>query len=210
MNSQLLLQLIILQLIEPSGIKLGANGLPYDIPIHPQLVHFTLGLFIIAIAFDIIGTLFPLEQSIFKFLALPTLRKNLFEVGWYNLVAAAVITFFTVAAGFFELMLANPPADKTSAWGLGAGTTMLLHGLGGILLLGAIVGMTLWRGLQRYRWRKNAPREVQWSYLAVGVVLLGALYLHGTLGAQLGDEFGIHNTAANLLRQGANPNAVLK
>lgn len=210
MNSQLLLQLIILQLIEPLGIKLGANGLPYDIPLHPQLVHFTLGLFIIAIAFDIIGTLFPLEQSIFKFLALPTLRKNLFEVGWYNLVAAAVITFFTVAAGFFELMLANPPTDKTSAWGLGAGTTMLLHGLGGILLLGAIVGMTLWRGLQRYRWRKNAPREVQWSYLAVGVVLLGVLYLHGTLGAQLGDEFGIHNTAANLLRQGANPNAVLK
>jgi uncharacterized membrane protein len=210
MNSPLILQLIVLQLIEPPGIKLGANGLPYGIPIHPQLVHFTLGLFIIAIAFDIIGTLFPLEQSIFKFLALPTLRKNLFEVGWYNLVAAAAITFFTVAAGFFELMLANPPADKTSAWGLGAGTTMLLHGLGGILLLGAIVGMTLWRGLQRYRWRKNAPREVQWSYLAVGVALLGVLYLHGTLGAQLGDEFGIHNTAANLLRQGANPNAVLK
>ncbi len=189
-------------LMDLPGLKLGANGLPYPIPIHPQLVHLTLGLVIIAILFDIAGTLFPLGKPIFKFLALPAIRAGFYEVGWYNLVGATVITFFTVAAGFFEMMLATPPTNQVSNWGLDVKSTLLLHGLGGILLLAVIAGMSAWRGLQRYRWRKDRSREVQWSYLLVGVVLLGALYLHGTLGAQLGDEFGIHNTTVQELRQG--------
>lgn len=197
------------QLIEQLGLKLGANGLPYEVPIHPNLVHLTLGLFIIAIIFDLAGTLFLLEQPIFKFLGLPAIREGFFDVGWYNLLACAVITFFTVATGFFEIMLANPPVKMKSSWGLGAGSTMLWHGLGGVLLLAAIVAMTVWRGLQRYRWRKDAVGEVQWSYLLMGIAILGILYLHGTLGAQLGDQFGIHNSAVHLLRQGKNPNAVL-
>lgn len=198
------------QLTEQLWFEVGANGLPYPIPIHPQFVHLTLGLFIIAIIFDIAGTLFLLEKPIFKFLGLVAIRKSFFHVGWYNLVAAAIVTFFTVAAGFFEILLANPPADVKSAWGLQAGTTMLLHGLGGVFLLAAIAAMTVWRGLQRYRWRKDIPLEVQWSYLVVGIAMLGILYIHGTLGGQLGDEFGIHVTAANLLRQGKNPNFLLK
>jgi uncharacterized membrane protein len=201
MNSQLLDQL---------WFKVGANGLPYAVPIHPQLVHLTLGLFIIAIAFDIAGALFPLEQPILKFLSLTAIREGFYDVGWYNQLAAAIVTFFTVAAGFFELVLAAPPANVKSAWGLGAEPTMLLHGLGGIFILTLIVGMTLWRGFQRYRWRKGAARQVHWSYLGAGVVILGLLFIHGTLGAQLGDEFGIHNTAAGLLQQGVNPNVLLK
>ena len=198
------------QLIEQLGIKLGVNGLPYQVPIHPNLVHFTLGLFIIAIIFDIAGTLFFLERPILKFLSLPASKENFFDVGWYNLLASAIITFFTVAAGFLEIMLANPPTDTKSIWGLGAGTTMLLHGIGGVLLLTAIIGMSVWRGLQRFVWRKGKKREVQWSYLLAGILIMGAMYVHGTLGAQLGDEFGIHNTAGNLIRQGKNPNVVLK
>lgn len=192
------------------GLNLGANELPYEVPLHPQFVHLTLGLFIIAIAFDIAGMLFPLERPILKFLSLTAIREGFFDIGWYNLVAAAAITFFTVAAGFFELMLATPPDGETSAWGLNASTTMLWHGLGGVLLLTAIVGMTIWRGFQRYSWRKGAARQVHWNYLLVGVLLLGILYVHGTLGAQLGDEFGIHNTAANLIRQGQRPSQVLQ
>lgn len=198
------------QLIQQLGFKLGANGLPYELPIHSNLVHFTLGLFIIAIIFDIAGMLFPLEKPIFKFLALTAIRSSFFDVAWYNILAAAIITFFTVAFGFFEMMLANPPTDIKSAWGLGAGATMLLHGVGGILLLLAIVGMAVWRGLQRYHWRKNYPKQVQWSYIIVGIFLLFILYLHGTLGAQLGDEFALHNTAYGLLKQGENPNLILK
>lgn len=205
MNSQL-----VQQLVDQLGFKLGANRLPYEVPIHPNLVHFTLGLFIIAILFDIAGNLFPLERPILKFLALPAIRSSFYDVGWYNLVASAIVTFFTVAAGFFEIMLADPAANVKSAWGLGAAPTMILHGLGGVLLLGAIVAMTVWRGFQRYRWRQEATRQVQWSYLLAGAVMLGFLFVHGTLGAHLGDQFGIHNTAAGLLRQGGNPSSALK
>ncbi|MGB7414419.1 MAG: DUF2231 domain-containing protein, partial [Thermosynechococcaceae cyanobacterium] len=86
MNEQLIDQL------KQVGIQLQANGLPYAIPIHPQLVHLTLGLFIIAVIFDIAGTLFALEKPILKFLALPTLRSGFYDVGWYSLVGAIAIT----------------------------------------------------------------------------------------------------------------------
>lgn len=197
------------QLINHLGLKLGANGLPYGLPIHPLLVHLTLGLFIIAVLFDLAGSLFPLEHPVLKFLQTPTRRSGFYDVGWYNLAAALTVTFFTVAAGFFEMLLATPTVGERSSWGLTAGTIMLLHGVGGVLLLGVMAAMTVWRGLQRYRWRQGKSRQVQWSYLAVGLLMLGLLYLHGTLGAQMGDEFGFHNTAANLLRAGADVNTVL-
>ena len=199
-----------LELIDQLSGQLGANGLPYTIPIHPNLVHLTIGLFIIGMTFDIVGVLFPFQKWVFKFLAITVERDNFFDVGWYNMVAASIITFFTVGAGFYEMLLATPSADMKSAWGLQAMETMLWHGVGGVLLLTSIVAMTVWRGLQRYRWRKDVSRQVHWSYLLIGIALLGILYIHGTLGAHLGGDFGIHNTAANLLRDGKNPNLFLK
>jgi uncharacterized membrane protein len=47
-------------------------------------------------------------------------------------------------------------------------------------------------------------RQVQWIYLFAGVVIMGLLALHGTLGAQLAAEFGVHITADQLLAAGAN------
>jgi uncharacterized membrane protein len=190
--------------------SLGANGLPYAIPIHPNLVHLTLGLFIIAIAFDFIGVLYPFEKPVFKFLAIPAARANFFDVGWYNMLASAIITVFTVAAGFYEIMLANPYTEVKSAWGLEAMETMLWHGVGGVFLFAFMVGMTIWRGFQRFVWRKDRTRQVQWSYLMAGVAILLVMFVHGTLGAQLAAEFGIHNTADQLLRMGENPNIVLR
>jgi uncharacterized membrane protein len=204
MNEQLIEQL------KQMGLHLGANGLPYPFPIHPNLVHFTLALPMIAITFDIVANLFPFDRPIFKYFKLPTLRSSLYSVGWYNIVVGAAITFVTVAFGFFEILLAEPPADTLSDWGLGAGVTMVLHGVGGVILLGVFVAMATWRGLMRYRWRRGQSQEVQWSYLGAGLVLFGVLFLHGTLGAQLGSDFGIHNTAGNLLREGLDPNTVLQ
>lgn len=198
------------ELLEQLGSQLGPNGLPYSIPIHPNLVHITLGLFIIGIAFDFAGAFFPLEKSILKMLSLTAVRSNFFDVGWYNVLASAIVTFFTVAAGFYEIMLATPEADVKSAWGLGAMPTMLMHGVGGVLLLAIIVGMAVWRGFQRYVWRKDMGRQVQWSYLFAGVAVLGIMFVHGTLGAQLAAEFGIHVTADELLQAGQNPNLLLK
>ncbi|HEY9700046.1 MAG TPA: DUF2231 domain-containing protein [Trichocoleus sp.] len=186
--------------------SLGVNGLPYQIPIHPNLVHLTLGLFIVAIAFDIVAAFFPVEKSVFKFLAIPVTRSALFDVGWYNLLAAAIITFFTVIAGFFEISLAVPLADVTSAWGYHALETMILHGVGGVLILTLIVAMTVWRGFQRYGWRKDMARQVQWSYLVAGLFVFVLMFAQGTLGAHLGAEFGIHVTADQMLYLGEDPN----
>lgn len=199
-----------LDLIDQVRDQLGANGLPYPIPIHPNLVHLTLGLFIAAIAFDIVGVLFPLEKPVFKFLAIPATRSNFFDVGWYNIVAAALITFFTVAAGFYEILLATPPTDVTSAWGLQAMETLLWHGVGGVVLLLLIVVMTVWRGFQRFLWRKDRGQQVQWSYIVAGLAIFALMFAHGTLGAQLAAEFGVHISADRLLRMGENPNLLLQ
>ncbi|MEH2015032.1 DUF2231 domain-containing protein [Nostoc sp.] len=198
------------ELIDQLTGSLGANGLPYTIPIHPNLVHLTIALFIIGLTFDIVGVLFPFQKWVFKFLAITVERDNLFDVGWYNMLAASIITFFTVTAGFYEMLLATPPADTKSAWGLQAMETMLWHGVGGVLLLALIVGMTIWRGWQRFVWRKDADRQVQWSYLLTGVGVILIMYVHGTLGAQMATEFGIHNTADSLLRLGKDLNTTLK
>jgi len=198
------------ELIDQLSGQLGPNGLPYTIPIHPNLVHLTLGLFIAAIAFDIVGVLFPLERPVFKLLAIPAARSNFFDVGWYNMLASAIITFFTVAAGFYEIMLAQPAATGESAWGLEPMETMLWHGVGGVVLLAMIVGMTVWRGFQRFAWRKDRAQQVQWSYLIVGLLIFGIMFIHGTLGAQLAAEFGVHNTADMLLQEGQDPNALLR
>lgn len=197
-------------LIDQLANQLGANGLPYPIPIHPNLVHLTLGLFIVAIGFDIVGVLYPLERPVFKLLAIPATRSNFFDVGWYNMLAAAIITFFTVAAGFYEILLADPPADVTSAWGLKAMETMLWHGVGGVLLLFLIVAMTVWRAFQRFLWRQDRARQVQWGYLLAGLGILALMFVHGTLGAQLAADFGVHISADRLLRVGEDPSVVLR
>lgn len=107
-------------------------------------------------------------------------------------------------------MLAEAPVDVKSAWGMQAMETMLWHGVGGVLLLALIVGMTIWRGFQRFIWRKDEDRQVQLSYLAVGMAIMFVMYIHGTLGAQMAAEFGIHNTADQLLRVGQDLNAIIK
>lgn len=194
------------ELINQLRDQIGPNGLPYVVPIHPNLVHLTLGLFIAAIAFDIVGVLFPVEKAVFKYLAIPVTRSGLFDVGWYNVLGAAIITFFTVASGFYEILLAEPLTNVKSDWGLQAMETMLWHGVSGVALLFLIVGMTVWRGFQRYRWRKDMSRQVQWSYVMAGLAIFFIMFLQGTLGAHLGGEFGVHITADQLLRLGENPN----
>jgi len=191
-------------LIEQLAPRLGANHLPYAVPIHPTLVHFTIGLFVIAITFDLAAAFYPLERRVFRFLALPVTRAGLHDVGWYNLLACAVVSFLTVAAGFFEMLLADPLPGVVSDLGLGSAATQLWHGVGGVALLLVIVLMTVWRGFQRFRWRRDMGRQVQWLYLLAGLALFPVFGLHGTLGAELAAEFGVHITADQLLAAGAD------
>jgi len=190
--------------IEQLARSYGPNGLPYALPIHPNLVHFTIGLFVIAITFDLAGALFPLEKRVFRFLQLPVTRAGLHDVGWFNLLACAAVSFFTVAAGFYEMLLAQPIPGVRSSIGLDSATTMLWHGVGGVAILLVIVAMTVWRGYQRFSWRRDLGRQVQWIYLLAGLVLFGVIGLHGTLGAELAAEFGVHIAADQLLAAGAD------
>jgi uncharacterized membrane protein len=190
--------------LEQIADSLGPNGLPYRLPIHPNLVHFTIGLFVIAIVFDLAGALYPLEKRLFRFLQLPVTRSGLHDVGWYNLLACAAVSFFTVAAGFYEMLLAEPLLNVESSLGLGSMATMLWHGVGGVLILLLIVAMTIWRGYQRFAWRRDLGRQVQWSYLLAGLAMFVLVGLHGTLGAELAAEFGVHVTADQLLAAGAS------
>ena len=185
--------------------QLGANDLPYSIPIHPNLVHFTIGLFAIGIAFDFAGAFYPLEKRVFRFLALPVTRTGFHDVGWYNVLACSVITFFTVAAGFYEMLLAVPlPGDIRTVIGQNAINTMLWHAIGGVALLLIIVAMTIWRGYQRFVWRKDLGRQVTWLYLFCGATILLVMGVHGSLGAWLASEFGVHITADQLLAAGVD------
>ena len=195
---------------QSSLLGAGMNRLPYSLPIHPNLVHLTLGLFIVAIAFDIIANLYALQKPIFKFFAIPVTRADLYDVGWFNMLAAAIITFFTVAAGFYEILLADPPQDMQSPWGLSALDTMVWHGVGGVALLGLIVGMTIWRALLRYIWREDRSRQVTGKYLLAGLFIFVLMFFHGTLGAHLGGDFGVHVTADRLIRAGIDPNQLSK
>ena len=190
--------------LEQIADSLGPNGLPYRLPIHPNLVHFTIGLFVIAIVFDLAGALYPLEKRLFRLLQLPVTRSGLHDVGWYNLLACSAVSFLTVAAGFYEMLLAEPLLEVESSIGLGSMATMLWHGVGGVLILLLIVAMTIWRGYQRFAWRRDLGRQVQWSYLLAGLSIFALVGLHGTLGAELAAEFGVHITADQLLAAGAN------
>ena len=189
--------------------SLGPNDLPYTIPIHPNLVHLTIGLFSIGIAFDFAGAFYPLEKRVFRFLALPVTRTGFHDVGWYNLLACSIFTFFTVAAGFYEMLLAVPLPGVKTILGQGAITTMLWHAVGGVALLLIIVAMTIWRGYQRFVWRKDLGRQVSWIYLACGVLILLLMGVHGSLGAWLASDFGVHITADQLIASGANLSEVL-
>ena len=189
--------------------RLGPNDLPYSIPIHPNLVHFTIGLFAIGIAFDFAGAFYPLEKRVFRFLALPVTRVGFHDVGWYNVLACSVISFFTVAAGFFEMLLAVPLPGVRSVLGQNAIDTMLWHAVGGVALLLIIVAMTIWRAYERFVWRPELGRQVSWLYLACGTVVLLLMGLHGSLGAWLASEFGVHITADQLLAAGADLREVL-
>ena len=190
--------------------SLGPNDLPYQIPIHPNLVHLTIGLFAIGIAFDFAGAFYPFEKRILRFLAFPVTRVGFHDVGWYNILAASFITFFTVATGFFEMLLAVPIADVKSIIGQGAITTMLWHGVGGVLILFIFILMTIWRGYQRFVFRKDFGRQVSWSYIFLGSLILILMALHGSLGAWLASDFGVHITADQLLVRGEDLNQIFQ
>tara|TARA_Y100001968_G_C19402558_1_gene741824 strand:- start:817 stop:1482 length:666 start_codon:yes stop_codon:yes gene_type:complete len=208
-SSYLILLVLISSPLNEINDYLGPNNLPYKLPIHPNLVHLTIGLFAIAIAFDFAGAFYPFEKRLLRFFSLPVTRIGFHDVGWYNILASSFITFFTVGSGFFEMILAVPIPETKSIIGQGAITTMLWHALGGVTILFVMIVMTIWRGYLRFVYRKDYGRQVSWSYLLAGTSILILMGLHGSLGAWLASDFGVHITADQLLIQGIDIGEVL-
>jgi uncharacterized membrane protein len=173
--------------------SVGLNQLPYSFPLHPSLVHFTIGLFITAILADLFGVLYR-PKSVQDQAQVE--RLNFFDIGWWNLLMATMFTVATVAVGIYEIVLAKPPENLTTAWGLSGELTMHLHGISGIILFGIMIALTVWRGLQRYRWRRTKSQQVSRKYVMVGVLVVGLMSIQGILGSHLAHDIGIHNTAA--------------
>ena len=65
-----------------------------------------------------------------------------------------------------------------------------------------LILMTIWRGYQRFVFRKDFGRQVSWAYLLSGTIILLVMGLHGSLGAWLASDFGVHITADQLLVNG--------
>jgi len=83
--------------MDPANLQPAEPGLPQPASrlAPPNLVHLSIGLFVIRDCFDIAGGGgFP-EKRLFRFLALPVTPQPAFtNVGWYNLLAPACLISF--------------------------------------------------------------------------------------------------------------------
>ena len=89
-------------------------------------------------------------------------------------------------------------------------STMLWHAVGGVAILFVMISMTIWRGYQRFIFRKDFGRQVSWSYIFFGSLILILMGLHGSLGAWLASDFGVHITADQLLVRGEDLNQIFQ
>lgn len=142
----------------------GDAGFDWHLPpLHPILVNFTAALIPVSVLSDILGVVLG--------------RQSLRAAGWWTLLFGAVITPFTVLAGWMWLQ-ASPGmahAEMTVHQWLGSGLAA------GILLL------ALWRGRAH---RLGKPPGV--PYLLAGTVVVGALVFQGFLGGSM--SFGGHGS----------------
>jgi uncharacterized membrane protein len=132
---------------------------------HPILVHFTIGLFVISVVFDILAHF--------------TNKKALEHAGWWNLVFAAAFSVITVASG-----LSAEDAVPRSG---GAHDLVELHETLGLITMGIILLMTIWRGLNR----GELPRKFRPVFLAVGIAGIGTITTGGFFGGELVYSFGV-------------------
>ena len=137
-----------------------AHGLP--IPLHPFLVNFTAGLVPISMLCDLLGVWLK--------------KPSLLTAGWWTLLAAAVLTPFTAAAGWYWLL----SLEHAAHWQLG------YHQWLGISFAILLIPLTVWRGLLFKR--ERSPR---WTYAAVAIVFFAALAVQGELGASMSFGRGI-------------------
>ena len=151
-----------LELLPP----LNDHNLPWMDTIHPIVVHFVIAMAVIAVLFDLIGSL--------------ARRPALYEVSFWNLLVATAAIFVAIIFGQVEAGLAEP---------YGASRGILnLHSTIGWSLAGVLALLTGWR----YVIRSQDPERLPRTFLAAGGVLVVLVAVQVTLGNQLIWTYGLH------------------
>jgi uncharacterized membrane protein len=145
---------------------LNDHNLPWMDTIHPIVVHFVIAMAVIAVLFDLIGSL--------------ARRPGLFEVSFWNLLVATVAIFVAIIFGQVEAGLAEP---------YGAAREILnLHSTIGWSLAGVLAVLTAWR----YVIRSKDPGRLPLVFLGAGGLLVALVAVQVTLGNQLIWIYGLH------------------
>jgi uncharacterized membrane protein len=134
----------------------GGTWLPLEMtPIHPILVNFTAALVPVSFAAEVLGRILK--------------KPSLTGTAWWTLLAAAMVTPLTAAAGWYW-------KNQMDMDGTG-GRQMAIHQWLGITLALLFIVIAAWRGRM---FKRN--RTPGYGYLSVLAVLVGLLTLQGHLG----------------------------
>lgn len=135
-------------------------------PLHPIVVHFTIGFMIASLGADTIGFLFDVA--------------SLADTGWWTMAAALAATPLTLAMG--AISRRKIPIEEGPARSF-----LRLHMALGPVLFGLLIIMTVWRAVF---WQYE--ESVSWWYLlalyGVGFVMTVQGYLGGELVYRYGAE----------------------
>lgn len=132
---------------------------------HPLLVHFTIALFFVSVLSDVIGWLFK--------------KESLHTVGWWNLVFGFASTVLTAATG----LLAERAVGHNDA----AHTIMQTHKTLGLIVLGLMAALFLWRAIRR----GQIPQKLLAVYLLLAVAGVGVMAAGGYYGGELVYTHGV-------------------
>jgi uncharacterized membrane protein len=134
-------------------------------PLHPILVHFTIGLVGASFVFDLLG---QWRDSI-----------SLATAGWWTIALAVPLTVATIATGLISRSRV-PVAEGTAL------RYLRLHTALGPTFFGGLLGIGVWR--ERF-WEHQALTSVIYL-VALGVLVL-LMTAQGYLGGELVYEFGV-------------------
>jgi uncharacterized membrane protein len=156
---------------------LNEHNLPWMDTIHPIVVHFVIAMAVIAVLFDLIGTL--------------ARRPALYEVSFWNLLVATAAIFVAIIFGQVEAGLAEP---------YGASREILnLHSTIGWSLAGVLAVLTGWR----YVIRSRDPARLPAAFLGAGAVLVLLVAVQVKLGNELIWTYGLHTVpVVRAIREG--------
>ena len=134
-------------------------------PLHPILVHFTIGLVGASFAFDLLG---QWKHS-----------ASLAAAGWWTIALAVPLTVATVATGLMS-RLRVPVAEGTAL------RYLRIHTALGPVFFGGLMSLGVWRATF---WGREAPPSASYLFALGGLVVL--MTVQGYVSGELVYGFGL-------------------